>query len=169
MLDMAGDRVGYLTLGSFSLTGRSLAVWDVANVPWLTVKQSIHGTRILVGEREIGTIQWHGVGALSTVDISVHLAGRMRARMRATREDFSAGKAVMTDPGGSPLIAIGIAREGDTRVLRMRRLVGLPEDYEYAVQAVVPAIILELDNRSSFQSVNDDDNTSFSGRSPWPG
>lgn len=168
VLDMAGAQVGYLTRGSFSLSGRSVGVWDIANVSWLTVKQSIHGTGILVANQEIGRIQWHGVGSLSTVDITVHLAGRMRARMRATRQEFAAGEAVLTDPAGSPLLALGISRDGDTRVLRLQRLVGLPDEYEYAVQSVVPAIILELDNRAAFRAANDDDST-FSSRSVWPG
>lgn len=168
VVDMAGVQVGYLTRSSFSLTGRSIGVWDIANVPWLTVKQSIHGTFIAVSNQEIGSVQWHGIGALGTVDITVHLAGRMRARMRAERQEFAAGQAVMTDPAGSPLLTLGIAREGDTRVLRLQRLVGLPDDCEYAVQAVVPAIILELDNRAGFQSAHEDDNSTFSSRSPWP-
>lgn len=168
VVDMAGDQVGYLTRSSFSLTGRSIGVWDMANVPWLTVKQGIHGTGILVAEREIGRIQWHGVGSLGTVDISVQLAGRVRMRMRAVRQDFASGAATVTDPVGTPLLSLGITRDADMRVLTLQRLVGLPEEYEYAVQAVVPAIILELDNRASFQATHDDDNSTFSGRSPWP-
>jgi hypothetical protein len=166
---MDGTQVGYLTRGSFSLTGRSIGVWDIANVPWLTVKQSIHGTVVMVANQEIGRIQWHGVGSLGTVDITVHLGGRMRARMRATRDQFAAGGAVLTDPAGAPLVMLAISRDGDTRILRLQRLVGLPDDYEYVIQAVVPAIILELDNRASFQASNDDDGNAFSGRSPWPG
>lgn len=168
VVDMSGGQVGYLTRSSFSFTGRSIVVWDMANIAWLTVKQGIHGTGILVADREIGRIGWHGVGSLSTVDISVNLAGRMRARMRATRQDLAAGTAVLTDPAGAPLIALTITRDSDTKVLSLQRLVGLPEDYEYAVQAVVPAIILELDNRAGFQATHDDDNSTFSGRSPWP-
>ncbi len=92
----------------------------------------------------------------------------MRARMRAKREDFADGTAVMTDPAGTPLLSLAITSERDMRILTLQRLVGLPGDYEYAVQSVVPAIILELDNRSSFKSTHDDVGSNFSGRSPWP-
>jgi Protein of unknown function (DUF2510) len=167
VVDQAGDQVGFLTRSSFSLTGRSISVWDMANAPWVSVKQSIHGTAIAVADQEVGRIQWHGVGSLGTVDITVHLGGRMRARMRATREDFADGQAVMTDPAGAPLLSLSITRQAAVRVLSLQRLVGMPDDYEYAVHAVVPAIILELDNRGAFQASNDDDNT-LSRRSPWP-
>jgi hypothetical protein len=139
----------------------------MANAAWVTVKQSIHGTVIAVSEQEVGRIQWHGVGSLGTVDISVHLAGRMRFRMRAKREDLGAGRAMMTDPGGTPLLSLSISSQADMRILTLQRLVGMPDDYEYALQAVVPAIILELDNRSSFQATHDDVNSTFK-RSPWP-
>lgn len=167
VVDQSGGQVGYLMRSTFSLTGRSISVWDTANAPRVTVKQSIHGTVIAVADQEVGRIGWHGIGSLGTIDITVRLGGRMRAKMRAEREDFAAGKAVMTDPAGAPLLVFGITREADTRVLTLQRLVGMPDDYEYVVQAVVPAIILELDNRSSFQAANDDDNN-FGRRSPWP-
>jgi hypothetical protein len=167
VVDQAGVQVGFLTRSSFSLTGRSISVWDMTNTPWVSVKQSIGGTVIAVADQEAGRIGWHGIGSLGTVDITVVLGGRMRARMRATREDFAASQAVMTDPAGAPLLSFSIARQDDVRVLTLQRLVGMPDDYEYVVHAVVPAIILELDNRSAFQASNDDDNT-FSRRSPWP-
>jgi hypothetical protein len=166
VVDQSGDQVGYLMRSTFSLTGRSISVWDMTNTPWVSVKQSIQGTVIAVADQEVGRIQWHGIGSLGTVDITVHLGGRMRARMRATREDFAAGQAVMTDPTGAPLLCLSITRQDDVRVLTLQRLVGMPDDYEYAVHAVVPAIILELDNRSAFQASNDDN--TFSRRSPWP-
>lgn len=166
VVDQSGDQVGYLMLGSFSLTGRSISVWDMTNTPWVSVKQSIQGTVIAVTDQEVGRIHWHGIGSLGTVDITVHLGGRMRAKMRATREDFLAGQAVMTDPAGAPLLLLGITRQADTRVVTLQRLVGMPDNYEYAVHAVVPAIILELDNRSAFQASNDDN--TFSRRGPWP-
>jgi hypothetical protein len=168
VVDLAGDQVGHLSRSTFSLTGRSIGVWDRANTLWLVVKQSIHGTLIQLADREVGRIQWHGVGSLGTVDITVALLGRMRARMRATRQDLATGRAVVTDPGGAPLLSLGITRDADMRVLTLQRLVGLPDDYEYAVQALVPAIILELDNRASFKATHDDNNSTFSGRSPWP-
>jgi hypothetical protein len=168
VVDLSGAQVGYLMRSSFSLTGRSISVWDMANTPWVTVKQSLHGTVIAVADQEVGRVQWHGVGSLGTVDITVALGGRMRLRMRAKREDFSAGEAVMSDPGGTPLLCLSITSEADMRVLTLQRLVGVPDDYEFAIQAVIPAIILELDNRSSFQATHDDVGSSFGGRSPWP-
>jgi hypothetical protein len=168
VVDLSGDQVGLLARSPFGLTGRSIGVWDMANTLWLVVKQSIHGTLILAADQEVGRIQWHGVGSLGTVDITVHLMGRMRARMRATRQDLAIGKAVVTDPGGAPLLSLGITRDADMHVLTLQRLVSLPDDYEYAVQAVVPAIILELDTRAGFKASHDDEDSTFSGRSPWP-
>ena len=167
VVDQSGDQVGFLMRSSFSLTGRSISVWDMASTPWVSVKQSIQGTVVAVADQEVGRIQWHGVGSLGTVDITVHLGGRMRSKMRAKREDFAAGRAVMTDLVGAPLLSLGITSQADMRIVTLQRLVGMPDDYEYAVHAVVPAIILELDNRSAFQASNHDDNT-FSRRSPWP-
>ena len=88
--------------------------------------------------------------------------------MRATRQDFAAGTGMVTDPGGTPLLSVAITSEQDMRILTLQRLVGLPDDYEYAVQALVPAIILELDNRSAFRVSNNDANNPFLERSPWP-
>ncbi len=73
IVDLSGAQAGYLTRSSFSLTGRSITVWDMANAAWVTVKQSISGTVIALSDQEVGRIQWHGIGSLSTVDISVHL------------------------------------------------------------------------------------------------
>lgn len=167
VVDLSGAQVGYLSRSSFSLTGRSIGVWDMANTPWLTVKQSLHGTLIMVGQHEVGRVGWHGVGSLGTVDITVELAGRVRAKMRATRQELGEGRALVTDPAGAPLLSLAITRDADMRVLTLQRLVGLPDEYEYGVQSVIPAIILELDNRAGFQAAGDDDRT-FSRRSPWP-
>lgn len=169
IVDLAGEQVGFLVRSAFSLSGRSITVWDTTNTAWPTVKQSMAASRITYGEQEVGRILWQGVGSLGTVDISVQLAGRTRCMMRATRQDFAAGTGMVTDPGGTPLLSVAITSEQDMRILTLQRLVGLPDDYEYAVQALIPAIILELDNRRAFQVSNNDDAANpFLERGPWP-
>lgn len=168
VVDQTGDQVGQVARGSFSVTGRSAGVWDMHNTLWLVVKQSIHGSQILVGDREVGRIQWHGVGSMGTVDITMHLMGRMRARMRARRGELADGSARVLDPGGGELLSLAIERDADAHVLTLRRLVGTPDEYEYLVQALVPAIILELDSRAGFGAAHDDEGSTFSGPGAWP-
>jgi hypothetical protein len=147
--DGSGAQVGWVTRGPFGLGGRSAEVWDMQNL-WLRVRQSMRGTLILLGDDEIGLVGWHGVGAMSTINISLQLQGRVRARMLAKHQDLAEGTATVVDPAGSGLLSLQIQRQETTKILTLRRLVGTPEGYEYLIQAMVPAIILELDSRTGF-------------------
>lgn len=160
--DGSGAQVGWVVRGPFALGGRSAQVWDLQAL-WLAVKQSTHGTLVLSEDRQIGRIGWHGVGAMSTVNISLELAGRVRARMLAKQHELQSGTATVQDPSGTDLLALKVERLEDSRILTLQRLVGTPNEYEYIIQAMVPAIILELDSRVGF-----DPTYHISGTGVWP-
>jgi hypothetical protein len=168
VVDLAGTQVGQVARSSFALAGRSAGVWDMAGVQWVGVKQSLHGTLILLGDREVGRITWHGAGSKGTVDIALHLLGRMRGQMRATRAQLASGEARVVDPTGCSLLSLRAERDRDGVAVTLRRLVTTPEDYEFLVQAIVPAIILELDSRAGFHAAHDGQSSTFSSPGPWP-
>lgn len=162
VLDGAGTQVGWVVQGSWAPGGRSAQVWDLQSM-WLSIKQSLHGTMVLRENQQVARIGWHGIGAMSTVDISLELAGRVRAWMRAKQHELGSGTARVQDPGGSDLLTLKIERQGDSRILALQRLVGTPDDYEYIIQAMVPAIILELNSRVGF-----DPTYHLFGTGVWP-
>ncbi len=77
--DGAGTQVGWVVRGPFALGGRSAQVWDL-QTPWLTVKQSLHGTLILRDHQQLGLIGWHGIGCH---EYRQHLPGTCRQSPRA--------------------------------------------------------------------------------------
>ena len=58
----------------------------------------------------------------------------------------------MIDPSGTGLLSLQLGWSDIGRSITLTRLVGTPDDYEYIVQALVPAIILELNDRMGFDS-----------------
>lgn len=162
ILDGADDQVGWIVRGPFSFGGRSAQVFDMQSL-WLTVKQSLQGTLVLHENQQVGLIGWHGIGAMSTVNISLELAGRVRAKMLAKQHDLGSGTARVQDPSGADLLGLQVERRGDSRVLTMQRLVGTPDEYEYIIQAMVPAIILEFSSRVGF-----DPTYHLGGPGVWP-
>ena len=167
VLDGADTQVGWVVRGPFSLGGRSAQVWDTRSM-WLTVKQSLQGTMVLHENQQVGRIGWHGIGAMSTVNISLELAGRVRARMLAKRRDLGSGTARVQDPAGTDLLGLQVERRGDSRVLTLQRLFGTPDEYEYVIQAMVPAIIIELNSRAGFDATFRDSDFGVSGQGVWP-
>ncbi len=159
IVDRAGTQVGQVARQSLGFGGRTAGVWDMQNALWLLVKQSLKGTLLLAGDTEVGRVGWHGVGAMSTVNISMQLGGRPRARMLAKARNLRDGTARVVDPAGTDLLSVQLEEERRGRVFTLTRLVGTPDDYEYLVQGLIPALILELDSRTAFETTGDDPNT----------
>lgn len=168
VVDFRGEQVGWVARSANPFGPRTADVWDMGNNVWLRVKQGMRGTAVLVGGAQVGLVGWHGVGAMSTVDISLQYGGRHRARMRAKGGELLDGSARVTDPGGTPLLSVatGWDRDAQGPTVTVQRLVGTPDDYEYLVQALAPALILELDNRAGFDA---DDTGLRRTTGVWPG
>lgn len=170
IVDGAGDLAGGLVRPMVGIGRKAMECRDTASIPWFWLSMSIRGTRVMHGESEVARIGWHGIGGLSTVDLSLDIGGRPRATLRAGAQELTDGLARLVDPAGTPLAAVSVnTRLGDPAIT-ITRLVGIEGGLDYALLALPLALILEFEDRAAFRGSHRDVHRVGSGASGlWPG
>ncbi len=128
------------------------------------------GLRVLdADDRDLGVVRLKGFTGLARLRLEIVTAGAVVATMDATVADLSDGAATVADQTGTELCRLLLAGGDGQRWFGLRWSHSVADPLHAVLVGLVPALHIELEERSAWNMLRDVEFLALPDRTAWPG